>query len=394
MIKILLVIPSIVSAGGVEKLVDSLSQLLKDDYDISIASFDPPGSSPYFQNNVPLYPLGDVSGHPLFFRPFSYLIAARRLGSLKRRLEIDLAISVLWRADLINMLSRLGKKTVSLAVINILNNQTNAMMVKLKQPVGYVYRRFDRILSIAPEIASELQELYRVDSSKIEVFKTFLACPQSKRVFSDGRHRFVFCARAVYEKNIDGLLHAYALFANRNSGRQLIIIGDGPLLDGMKALASELNLSQSVNYNSDAQVLFVGNSPTPESYMLGARAFLLTSRHEGVPTVAILAATLGLPILAADCLGGGMRVLFNLKPEASLSQIANEDGPAAGLLLPIPEPSKRDTLEAWVHAMEVADRDCDRREKWVAGAFKMAAEHSPEAVRKYWVSTVESVLAQ
>lgn len=392
--KVLLVIPSMASAGGAEKLVDSLSQLLKDDYDISIASFDPPGSKPYFQNNVPLYPLGDGSRLPLLLRAFTYLRAARRLAALKHRLGIDLAISVLWRADLINMLSRAGKKTVSLAVINILNNQTNAMMVKLRGPVGHIYRRFDRILSIAPEIATELQTLYRLDRRKIGIFKTFLACPQAPGIFSDERPRFVFCARAVHEKNIDGLLHAYARFATRNPGRQLVIIGDGPLLDGMKALAIELGLSLSTDSNSDAQVLFVGSSNTPEAFMRGARAFLLTSRHEGVPTVAILAAALGLPILAADCLGGGMRVLFNLTPEAPLSQPENEDGPAAGLLLPIPEPSQPDTLDTWVHAMEVADLDQGRREKWVAGAFKMAADRSPEAVRKEWASTVESVFAQ
>jgi glycosyltransferase involved in cell wall biosynthesis len=394
MIKVLLVIPSMASAGGAEKLVNSLSQLLKDDYDISIASFDPLGSKPYFQNNVPLYPLGEGSRLPLLLRPVTYLKAARRLAALKRHLEIDLAISILWRADLINMLSRAGEKTISLAVINILNNQTNTMMVKLRRPVGYVYRRFDRILSIAPEIATELQTLYRLDHSKVGLFKNFLACPKTSGIFFDDRPRFVFCARAVHEKNVDGLLHAYAQFTTRNPGRQLVIIGDGPLLDEMKALARSLDLSLSIDSDSDAQVLFVGSSTMPESFMRGARAFLLTSRHEGVPTIAILAATLGLPILAADCLGGGMRVLFNLTPEAPLSQIANEEGPDAGLLLPIPEPSRPDTIATWVQAMEVVDQDCGRREKWVAGAFKMAADHSPEAVLKNWVSTVESVLAQ
>jgi glycosyltransferase involved in cell wall biosynthesis len=394
MIKVLLVIPSMASAGGAEKLVDSLSQLLKDDYDISIASFDPPGSKPYFQNKVPLYPLGDGSRLPLIIRPVTYLKAARRLTALKRHLEIDLAISIMWRADLINMLSRAGKKTISLAVINILNNQTNTMMVKLRRPVGYVYRRFDRILSIAPDIATELRTLYRLDPNKVGIFKTFLSCPQTPGIFFDDRPRFVFCARAVHEKNVDGLLHVYAQFTNRNPGRQLVIIGEGPLLDEMKTLARSLDLSLSVDSDSDAQVLFVGSSNIPESFMRGARAFLLTSRHEGLPTVAILAATLGLPILAADCLGGGMRVLFNLRPEAPLSQITNEDGPAAGLLLPIPEPSKPDTLETWVQAMEVVDLDSDRRKKWIAGAFKMAADHSPEAVRKDWISTIESVLAK
>jgi len=392
--KILLVIPSMTSAGGAEKLVDSLSRLLKNDYDISIASFDPLGSKSFFQNSVPFYRLGGDLKLPLPLRAFTYLRAARRLSELKHHLGIDIAISVLWRADLINMLSRTGKKTVSLAVINILNNQSNTLMVKLRGPVGHIYRHFDRILSITPEIAAELRTLYRLDPTRIGVFKTFLACPSTPAIFSDGRPRFVFCARAVHEKNMDGLLHVYALFAARNPGHQMVIIGDGPMLGVMKILATDLGLSVSTDFNSDAQVLFVGNSIAPEAYMKGARAFLLTSRHEGVPTVVILAAGLGLPILAADCRGGGMRVLFKLTPRLLRLKAKNEDSPAAGLLLPIPEPSQPDTLDIWVRAMEVADQDQDRREKWIAGALKMASDHSPEAAHREWISIIESVLTQ
>jgi glycosyltransferase involved in cell wall biosynthesis len=391
--KVLLVIPSMTSAGGSEKLVDSLSMLLRDSYSISVASFDPLGSKPFFLSSVPYYPLGFGPPPPLPLRIFTYLRAAQRLSALKRRLGTDVAISVLWRADLINVLSRAGGKTISLTVINILNNQTNAMMVKLRGPVGRIYRRFDRILSITPEIVTELQALYRLEPNKFGVFKTFLASPSTPGIFSNDRQRFVFCARAVHEKNMDGLLHAFARFAARNPGRQLVIIGDGPLLDSMKILARELGLSVSTDFTSDAEVLFVGGSPKPEAYMRGAQAFLLTSRHEGVPTVAILAAGLGLPILAADCHGGGMRLLFNMTPEAPLSPPANETGPSAGLLLPIPEPGRPDTLETWVRAMEVADRDQDRRKKWVTGALNMAADHSPDAVRKDWVSIIDTVLA-
>jgi len=379
------------SAGGAEKLVFSVTKLLMQDFNMTIASFDRSGTKPFFGSQVAFYPLGDALDMPSVLRVLTYLRAARRLAALKRRLRIDLAISVLWRADLINMLSRSGEKTMSLAVINILENPTNITMVKMRALVGHVYRRFDRILSIAPEIQSELLTLYRLDPTKMGHFKSFIACPEAPAIFSDGQPRFVFCGRAVYEKNIDGLLHAYALYTARNLGRQLVIIGDGPLIGDMKSLAVKLGLSIGTVATSKAQVLFVGASPTPEAFMRGARAFVLTSRHEGVPTVAMLAAALGLPILAADCRGGGMRVLFKLDPGTPLSNPEADSGPASGLLLPIPEPSAPDTLKVWALALEVADLNQLRREKWVAGANSMAADCSPEAVRREWVSTVESM---
>jgi glycosyltransferase involved in cell wall biosynthesis len=389
--KVLLIIPSMAFAGGAEKLVDSLAGLLKVDYEISIASFDPPGTKPYFQNDVQFYPLGDGPKLPLILRVFTYQIAAQRISNLKRELGIDVAISVLWRADLINVLSRCREKIMSLSVINLLNNDTNAMMVKLRGLVGFVFRRFDRILAIAPEIATELSSLYRLNPNKVGIFKTFLAPPKALALFTDNRPRFVFCARAVYEKNLDGLLSVFARFVTRNPGRQLVIIGDGPLLVDMRALAIKLGLTVGTQVSSDAQVLFVGSSTTPEAFMAGARAFLLTSRHEGVPTVAILAAALGLPILAADCRGGGMRVLFNLPPDIPLSDPESEEGPSAGLLLPIPESTLPDTIEVWVRAMEVADRNQAQRDKWARGAIRLVAERSPESVRQEWISAIESV---
>jgi len=391
--KILLVIPSIASAGGVEKLVFSLSQLLRDRYDVSIACFDPPGTQPYFKSSVPFFALGNGSRPALFFRIFTYLNARRRLSALKRTLRIDLSISVLWRADLINMLSRGHEKIISLSVINIVGNQTNALLLKLHKPVSYVYQRFDRILAIAPSIAAEVQSLYRLNPEKVGIFKVFLARPNSQAFYSDCRRRFVFCARAVQEKNVDGLLHIYAQYAVRNPSHQLVVIGDGPLLNDMKSLARELGLTVGVQADSDKQVLFVGSTVSPETFMLGARAFLLTSRHEGVPTVAILAAALGLPILAADANGGGIRALFNLSADEPLPLPEDEDSSLAGLILPIPEPTSPDIIKCWVSAMELVDLNERQYEKWVLGAYKLAAAHSPEAVRQDWITTIDLVLS-
>jgi len=392
MIKVLFIIPSFASPGGAEKLVDSLVHLLNAHYEISIASFDPKYTKSYFKNATAFYPLGDGPRLPYILRIFTYVISAYRLSVLKRELGVNLAISVLWRADLINVLSSGKEKIISLGVINILNNETNAMMVKFRLLVGFFYRRFHKILAISPSLNKELITLYRLDKKKLGVFKNFLSISKTSPIFSDNLHRFVFCGRAVHEKNIDGLLFVFAKFTIKNPGRQLAVIGDGPLLEYMKDLTVKLGLTFATQVTSDAQVLFTGSSTTPAAYMLGARAFLLTSRHEGVPTVAILAAGLGLPILAADCLGGGMRMLFEIPPDEPLLDPDFQVGDVAGLLLPVPESKLPETIDVWVRAMELVDRNQAKRDKWVQNALRLAAEHSPESVRKDWVSTIESTL--
>jgi glycosyltransferase involved in cell wall biosynthesis len=391
--KVLLLAPSMSSAGGAEKLIDSLSRLLENNYDISIASLDAPGTVPFFKNRFPFYPLGKTGILTNPSRVLAYINWTRKLAELKRSLRIDLTISILWRADLINALSQSRDRIISLAVIDIINNPTNINLVRLRRIVGFIYRRFNRILAIAPQILNELVELYSINPEKIGLFKNFLSCPETPAFYYDNKKRFVFCGRAVYEKNIDGLLHVFSKFLTQTSNYQLVIIGDGPLLGELMALAQELKMTVGTNANSNAQVLFIGATEKPEKFMRGARAFMLTSRHEGVPTVVILAAALGLPILAADCHGGGMRVLFNILPDTPLSDLDEEEELSSGLLLPIPDPTRPNTLETWVRAMNLVELNQDRRHKLAAGALELAAGRSPQAVRTEWILTIESVLS-
>lgn len=391
--RVLLVIPSMATAGGAEKLVNSIAQLLESDHLVSIATFDPPGTDPFFAGNVPLHALGGGGSRQWCLRVLDYFAAASRLRALKRRLDCDLTISVLWRADLMNALSQGRDGMLSLAVINLVNNPTNAVMVRLRYLSGLVYRRFDRVLAISPGIAEEYRALYRLAPSRLGVFKNFLAPVKPSVVYAGESPRFVFCARAVQEKNLDGLLAVFAAYTARHPGRQLVVVGDGPLLAEMKSLAGTLGLSTSMRADTDAQVLFVGSTTNPENFMMGALALLLTSRHEGVPTVAILAASLGLPLLAADCMGGGMRLLFGLPANGPLPEDAGASGAqAAGLLLPIPEPTDPNSITAWVTAMEAVDMDSHLRRRLVAGALMLAERYSPQAVRKDWVATIESII--
>ena len=381
--QILLVIPSMASAGGAEKLVDNLSKIFKQEYQTSIVSFDPPGTAPYFKCGVPFYPIGDSPGRAPRFRLLAYIRMAMNLAALKRKLGADITLSVLWRADLINALSHRSGKIGSLAVINLRGNRTHIKMVKLRQFVGLIYRRFNMVFSINPAISNEYRELFGLASENIRLFRNFTDRPQYQRFFSDHACRYVFCGRLVYEKNIDGLLRIWADYIHRNPGRQLVLIGDGPLHNELESFAIGLGLTASHNLQDvNAQVLFAGSTDTPEAYLDGARALLLTSRHEGVPTIVLVAASLGLPLIAADCHGGGVRHLFAVDRTTPLSDISLECAQSKGILLPIPDSPA--TTRVWVEAMERIDRDEALRAELSRRALQLSAEHSYEAVRQDW----------
>ena len=383
---LLFVIPSMVKAGGSEKLVDSLSELLSTDFTVSVVSFDVLNSDRYFKNSIPFYSLGYVKDLPLPLRWINYFIYAYKLRSIKKRLNIDLTISILWRADFINILSNTNDAKFSLGVINVANNPTNYLMQRFQLFVGWVYQRFDFIFAINPSLAEELCIFYRLVPHKVKIFRNFLTVKIPPPVLTKTKKvRFVFCGRFVQEKNIEGIIHIWANFVRVRAGRQLILIGDGVLLEDIKSLVNKHRLSIGNTYEDDvSDVIFVGAQQHPESFMVDARAFLLTSRHEGVPTVLLLASALGLPILAADSHGGGVRHLLGLSPQAPVPSCV-----AAGMVLPIPESFCKSSVEIWVRTLLDIDQDNKKYLAWRDGAFALANRHSPEEIRIEWLENIK-----
>lgn len=73
---------------------------------------------------------------------------------------------------------------------------------------------------------------------------------------------------------------------------KLVLIGQGQLLDEVKAESEELTLSD--------RVIFTGSVNNVPDYLSAMDAFVLPSRYEGQPFVLIEASASGLPIIASD----------------------------------------------------------------------------------------------
>lgn len=111
---------------------------------------------------------------------------------------------------------------------------------------------------------------------------------------SDGKFRLVFLGRLVRWKAIDLTLQAVALARRRVPDLQLDVIGDGPELERLKALAGALNLSDGV--------VFHGFQPQSRAghLMSGSDALILNSLFESGGAVILEAMSLGLAVIASD----------------------------------------------------------------------------------------------
>jgi glycosyltransferase involved in cell wall biosynthesis len=102
--------------------------------------------------------------------------------------------------------------------------------------------------------------------------------------------RITMIARFEIPKNHAMLLRA--LSSLRDRPWTLDFIGDGPLLEKSKALASQLGISQRVR--------FLGSQSQPERYLAASDVFVLCSDFEGLPLTILEAMRAGLAVVASD----------------------------------------------------------------------------------------------
>ena len=113
---------------------------------------------------------------------------------------------------------------------------------------------------------------------------------------------WVHAGRFVGQKRHDRLLHAFKLFCDKvNSDLKLVCLGDGELRDEIRELAKTLGIAH--------RVIFPGYLANPYPVVRKAKAFILSSDFETLPTVLLEALSLGVPCVSVNCPTGPEEIL-------------------------------------------------------------------------------------
>jgi glycosyltransferase involved in cell wall biosynthesis len=106
-------------------------------------------------------------------------------------------------------------------------------------------------------------------------------------------------ARLVPLKNLGLLLEAVALVGERVPATHLILVGDGPEADALRARAATLGIGNRVTFMG-----YVPQNETPALYRT-ADVFALSSDFDNSPNAVLEAMACGLPVVTTDV--GGVR---------------------------------------------------------------------------------------
>ncbi len=177
-----------------------------------------------------------------------------------------------------------------------------------------MYSKAEAIIGVSQGIVDDLESQFNFPKHKLHVIYNPVVDEDlySKAKMSlehpwfqpDSPPVFLAVGRLTKQKDFNTLIEAFAI-ARKFVKARLIILGEGELRTELELLIRKLGLS--------GDILMPGFVDNPYMYMSKAKAFVLSSLWEGLPTVLIEAMACGCPVISTDCPSGPKEILENGK---------------------------------------------------------------------------------
>lgn len=299
----------------------------------------------------------------------------RELRRIKREHCIDVCISLLSGADILNVLSNVGEREI-VSVRNEESRFVHNLLQKWYREVAYL--RCDRITAVSQRAAADVVQYFGIDKDKVVAIPNAIQEPVVTDV-SDAaylslvqdRYVYINVARLFSAKGQDHLLRAFAIVHRAHPDTVLALIGGGPEEENLRTLAAELGV--------ESVVYFAGMQSCPAWYMQHADTFVLSSNAEGMPNAILEAMQAGLPVISTDC---GAREI--LAPDTDpLYQTDHVDEAAYGILIPIGE---EDCL---AEAMQRMREEPEMAERYKMRNAERLNAYTMSAVMDAWIREIE-----
>ena len=392
--------------GGAEKTVRTLSEYFNT-HALGVKSFlcvvyDDPDLKPYPQNVIVMQHKSDLQDSR-FSKGWNVLAQIREMKRIKKSHAIDVCISFLPGADIINVLSGVGEKEI-VSVRNIESLFVHSIFKKWY--VNVAYRKCDYIVACSETVRRDCIDYFKVPEQKITTI--YNAATQMQLTghtvteFQDFvKNHFVFInvGRLAPEKGQLHLLRAFAYFckeaefARENRRPGLVLVGDGELSEPLRQMSVDLGISD--------HVLFCGRQANPADYMGASDAFVLSSNMEGMPNVLVEALQNGLPCIATEC---GAREILAPKTDPISDRTERVDLAEYGILVPVCGTESNDDLnwrtdiplsgreKTLSEAMKILYTDKKMLEKYRNQAMRAINNMSIEAISNLWLKAIQKTV--
>ena len=205
--------------------------------------------------------------------------------------------------------------------------------------------RVDQFVAVSDGVADSIVAEIGVDRADVSVLHNPIPVDDIREeATGSADHRWIErddtdvvlgVGRLEPQKSFKTFLRAFGRVHERLPSTRAVIIGRGSKRDELEALAADLGLSDVVS--------FPGYVDNPYAYMAGADTLMMSSVHEGLPTVLIEAMACGCPVVSTDC-PSGPRTILEDGQYGPLVEVGDDAALAAGVLATLRDPLDERTL--------------------------------------------------
>jgi glycosyltransferase involved in cell wall biosynthesis/GT2 family glycosyltransferase len=299
------------AAGGVERVMTTLAGGLADaGYEVDVVVATGSGELSTRPEHVRVVPLG-ASRTLAAWRPLVRYLRDARPAALITAKDYATLVALAARA-------RVRPRIPVIATVHAPPSEawatTSRRSGRLLRPL---LRRFlgraDRIVAVSDAVADDVRALVGPRARAVDV----IASPVLDADLFDAASRpapdpwlvtprdipvVVSCGRLSFEKDPRTTIEAFAL-ARRTRPLRLLVVGDGPERTALESRVTELGIGDDVR--------FLGHVEPAAPFLARADVCVLSSRTEGMPTVAVEALALGTAVVATETAAGARELLHD-----------------------------------------------------------------------------------
>lgn len=329
----------------------------------------------------------------------------RTVREMKKALGISCAVSFLNSANYINVMSRVGERTI----VSIRSypesryapsdNWTEAGRARIRA----VCEHADCIVPVAKETGDCMAAVYGVPAEKMKVIYNYvdmediarrrsqsLASPDLEQALEKAGFVFISTGRLTEKKGQWHLIRAFREVLRTHPDALLVIPGrEGKGRDNVADLLRSVIEENGLT----GKVLLPGWCGNPYALLARCDAFVETSFNEGFPNALAEAMALELPVISTDCRSGPREILA---PETDYSvKAAAAEYAAFGIL--VPECSGNHLLtealepeeEILAKAMLSLVEDGELRKHYREKSLERARQFSKSETLSQWKALIE-----
>ncbi|MEM9145168.1 MAG: glycosyltransferase [Pseudomonadota bacterium] len=304
-----LIAPSF-EGGGAERVTINLANALAaDGVDVELAVLASHG--PFRSEVAPEVRVRDLgirrvsAGFPKLVRYFRELRPPVLLSALDY-----INVAAIWANQIAGSPAQVHVGVHNHATIGLRTSEHWRDRVLMRSAIRASYGRAASVITLTEAMADDLAELSGLSCGHITVLPNVVLTGREAAARAEAtehpwaqdaeRPLIVGIGRLHEQKNFPALIDAFAPLA-QDSRARLVILGEGPERPALAAMVADLGLGDAVD--------LPGFAKNPHALLARASLFVLSSRHEGLPTVLIEAMAAGCPVVATDCPTGPAEIL-------------------------------------------------------------------------------------